>query len=66
MAIIRKKELATMSVEEAKEKLKELRLELLRERAQKVKAKRIRELRRTIAALLFIIRKNEREVKKKQ
>jgi len=57
MAIIRKKQLKQMSSKEMNEKLSEIRIELLREKASSeigtVKSpKKIRELRRSLAKIL--------------
>ena len=58
MAIIRKSELREMSIEELKEKLVELKRELLKERAHKAVSGapsnpgRMREIKRTIARIL--------------
>ncbi|WP_456471961.1 50S ribosomal protein L29 [Methanocaldococcus sp.] len=65
MAIIRKSELRAMSNEDLKNKLIELKRELLKERAHKMASGaplnpgRMRELRRTIARILTIL--NERK-----
>ena len=61
MALIRKRELKAMSNEELKKRLSELRLELAKEKAAAYSgvAKnpgRIREIRRTIARILTLLR----------
>ncbi len=61
MAILRTSEIRDMSVEELKDKLEELRMELLRERSKATAVGvpenpgRVRELRRTIARIMTII-----------
>ena len=61
MAILRASEVRDMSLEELKEKLEELRMELLRERSKAAAVGtpenpgRVRELRRTIARIMTII-----------
>jgi ribosomal protein L29 len=52
MAILRSKEIKNMSKDESENKLKDLRIELIKARAQK--GKKIKELRRTIARILTI------------
>lgn len=52
MAIIRNKEITSMSKEETDNKLKDLRIELMKARAQK--GKKIKEIKRTIARILTI------------
>lgn len=62
MAILRPSEIRDMSIEEMKAKLRELRAELARERAAAAAGGslenpgRIRELRRTIARILTIMK----------
>ncbi|MEO2116918.1 MAG: 50S ribosomal protein L29 [Methanocaldococcus sp.] len=66
MAILRADELRGMSMEELKEKLVELKRELLKERASKVVAGapsnpgRMREIKRTIARILTIMNEKKR------
>lgn len=58
MAIIRKKEIKEMPENSLREKLKDLRLELLRMNAQKsaqMKNVKIRETRKTIARILTML-----------
>ncbi len=61
MAILRTSEIRDMSMEELKDKLEELRMELLRERSKATAVGvpenpgRVRELRRTIARIMTII-----------
>jgi ribosomal protein L29 len=52
MAIIRNKEIRGLSKEEADNKLKDLRIELMKAKAQK--GKKIKEIKRTIARILTI------------
>jgi large subunit ribosomal protein L29 len=68
MAIIRKKELRGMQEKELKERLKDLKLELLRMGAQKSQAKNIklRETRRVIARVLTILNQNKKQQKEKR
>jgi large subunit ribosomal protein L29 len=62
MAILRASEVRDMSMEELREKLAELRAELLRERSKTAAVGvpenpgRVRELRRTIARILTVMR----------
>ena len=66
MAILRAKEIRGMSTEEMLERLKELRTELARARATAAAGgslenpARIRELKRTIARILTIIKEKQR------
>ena len=55
MAILRSKEIKDMSDDEAENKLKDLRIELIKAKAQK--GKKIKELKRTIARILTIKQK---------
>lgn len=67
MAILRPDEIRDMNLEEMKAKLSEIRAELARERAIAASGGslenpgRIRELRRTIARILSIIRESKKE-----
>ncbi len=66
MAILRASEVRDMSMEELREKLEELRMELLRERSKAAAVGvpdnpgRVRELRRTIARIMTIMKEKER------
>jgi len=53
--ILRAKEIKNMSKEEIENKLKDLRIELIKAKAQK--GKKIREIRRTIARILTLKQK---------
>ena len=69
MAILKKKEIASMNIEELQKKLDDLRLEQLRVNAQKSSKtahRKIREIKRTIARILTSVNKinKERTVKK--
>lgn len=68
MAIIRKKEIQNMQGKELEEKLKELKLELLRINAQKSQAKNIklRETKKTIARILTILRQKSKKQEKEK
>ena len=55
MAILRSKEIKNMSKEELENKLKDLKMELIKARAQK--GKKIREMKRTIARILTLKQK---------
>ncbi len=68
MAIIKKKELHGMQEKELKDKLKDLKLELLRTNAQKTQAKNIklRETKKTIARILTILNQKYRKQEKQQ
>jgi len=61
MAILRSKDIAKMSQKERKDKLQELRLELIKANvtANKSGKIKIREIRRTIAKLLTFLHKAE-------
>ncbi|WP_456474537.1 50S ribosomal protein L29 [Candidatus Pyrohabitans sp.] len=67
MAILRASEVREMGVEEMKEKLEELRKELLKERSKAASVGvpenpgRVRELRRTIARILTIMKEKVTE-----
>jgi len=52
MTIIRAKEIKNMSKEELEAKLKDLRMELIKAKAQK--GKKIKEIRRTISRILTL------------
>jgi len=52
MAILRTREIKNISNEELEKKLKELRIELMKAKAQK--GKKIKEIRRTIARILTL------------
>ena len=66
MAIIRKKELRTMSTDDLKKKLEELRLQLIKDRGQlaiggAVKSPgKIKHVRRTIAAILTVLKERKK------
>lgn len=66
MAILKSKEIAKMSQKEKEDKLKELRLELVRANvaANKTGKIKIKEIRRTIAKLLTLMAKAKAEPKK--
>ena len=72
MAIIRKKEIHGMQEKELKEKLKDLRLELIRINAQRSQSKNIklRETKKTIARILTMLnpkyKKQEKQQKEKR
>jgi ribosomal protein L29 len=68
MAIIRKKELQGMQEKELKERLRDLRFELLRINAQKSQAKNIklRETKKMIARILTILNQNKKQQKEKR
>lgn len=68
MAIIRKKEIHGMQGKELEERLKELRLELLRINAQKSQAKNIklRETKKTIARILTILKQKSKKQEKEK
>ncbi|HIC87590.1 MAG TPA: 50S ribosomal protein L29 [Aquificae bacterium] len=67
MAILRPQEIREMSISEMKEKLAELKRELLKEYTQKAisgapsNPGRMREIRRTIARIYTIMREKRRE-----
>jgi large subunit ribosomal protein L29 len=68
MAIIRKKELAGMSVEELQRRMRELKLELSKESASVAVGMpknpgKIRESRKTIARILTLINQKSKAVK---
>ncbi|MEM0358955.1 MAG: 50S ribosomal protein L29 [Hadesarchaea archaeon] len=66
MAVLRADEIRSMSLEEIKAKLRELRAELARERAMRKgggpseNPMRARELRRAIARILTVVREKEK------
>ncbi|NPA63065.1 MAG: 50S ribosomal protein L29 [Methanococci archaeon] len=66
MAILRADELRGMSIEELREKMADLKRELLKERASKAVAGapsnpgRVREIKRTIARILTIMNEKKR------
>jgi len=68
MAIIRKKEFKTMTADELKKKLKELKLELLKQKGSlavggAVKSPgRVKYIRRTIATILTIFKKRKKSM----
>lgn len=66
MAILRSKEIVKMSQKEKADKLKELRLELVKANvtANKTGKIKIKEIRRTIAKLLTLMAKAKAEPKK--
>jgi len=55
MAILRSKEIRNMSKEEMENKLRDLKIELIKAKAQK--GKKIREIKRTIARILTLKQK---------
>jgi len=55
MAILRSKEIKNMSNEEVENKLKDLKIELMKAKAQK--GKKIKEIKRTIARILTLKQK---------
>lgn len=66
MAIIRRKELKEMNENTLNDRLKDLRMEMLRMNAQKsaqMKNVRIRETKRTIARILTALRQRSKESK---
>jgi len=66
MAILKSKDIARMSQKEKEDKLKELRLELIKANvvANKTGKIKIKEIRRTIAKLLTLMAKAKAEPKK--
>jgi ribosomal protein L29 len=59
MAILRQKEISKMNKEELENKLKDLRIELMRNNAQRASHQnvaKIKEMRRTVARLLTALR----------
>jgi len=67
MAIIRKKEIVRMNKEELEEKLKELRIELMRNNAQRSSHQNVaktKEIKKTIARLLDALRGKQEKQKK--
>ena len=66
MAILKSKEIAKMSENEIQEKLKELKMELIKNKINAAKGGKLktREIKRTIAKLLTINRLNELSLKK--
>ncbi len=68
MAILRKKEIKTMSGEELRKKLADFRLEIMKLNAQRkvggsINPGRLRELRKTVARILTELNLRGREVK---
>jgi ribosomal protein L29 len=64
MAIIRKKEIASMNMDDLKNKLEDLELELLKANAQKsskTAPKKVREIKKTIARILTSITKSTKK-----
>ena len=62
MAIIKKKELKNMGKPELEKKLKELKIELVKSKSQKIAhgtSSKIREIKRTIARILTITNKTK-------
>jgi len=62
MAIIKKRDLAKMPVQEMQEKLKNLRMELMKnytQRASHQNTGKAKEIRRTVAKILTALRKNQ-------
>lgn len=68
MAILRSKDIAKMNEKEMKEKLKELRLELIKSNVAANKSGKIKinEIRKTIAKLLTLMAKAKAEQPSKQ
>lgn len=70
MAILRRKEIANMSVQELQDKLKHLRIELMKvnaQRATRQSSGKIKEIKRTIAKIYTTLKKKqskEQSVKK--
>jgi ribosomal protein L29 len=64
--IIRLKDIKKMSVKEIEEKIKELRMELIKNKVASGKGGKIKikEIKRTIARLLTFNRQNEKSIKK--
>jgi large subunit ribosomal protein L35e len=63
MAIIRKKELKNMNKENMEKKLKDLKVELVKSKSQKIAqgtASKTKEIKRTIARLLTFINSNKK------
>jgi len=62
MAILRKKEIANMLTQELQDKLRNLRVELMLNNAQRAtrqSAKKTKEIRRTIAKILTALKKKQ-------
>ncbi len=69
MAILKAREIRQQSDAELRKKLNELKLELLRQRAQKSQAQaklKIREIKRTIARIKTILHERKMQESKKQ
>ena len=66
MAILKTKEIAKMSEKDIKEKIKDLRLELIKSKVNSGKGGKIkiREMKKTIARLLTFDRLNKKSVEK--
>jgi ribosomal protein L29 len=66
MAILKNKDMAKMSHKDIDEKIKELKMELVKEKVSSTKGGKLktREIKRTIARLLTFDRINENSVKK--
>lgn len=63
MAIIRKKELKSLPKNELEKKLKELKVELIKAKSQKIThgtSSKTREIKRTISRILTIINSNKK------
>jgi ribosomal protein L29 len=63
MAILKSKEIVKMSENEINEKLKDLKIELIKSRVSANKSGKVNELKKTIARLLTINRLNNKSVK---
>jgi len=62
MAILRKKEIANMAVQELGDKLKDLKMELMKlnaQRATRQSSGKIREIKRTIARIYTTLKKKQ-------
>ncbi len=66
MAILKNKEISKMSEKEIQEKIKELKMELIKEKVAATKGGKLktREIKKTIARLLTFNRINKKSVKK--
>lgn len=67
MVILKSKEIAKMTAKEIEEKIKELKMELVKERVSAARGGKLktREIKRTIARLLTFNRLNQRSIAKK-
>jgi len=62
MAILRKKEIANMSIQELQDKLKDLRMELMKvnaQRATRQSSGKIKEIKKTIARIYTTLKKKQ-------